>query len=365
LWVRNNRFYARLSVLDPNTGKKKVRRVPLKGAETAAQAQVKLRRLLTHREDDELPSLKRTPKFEDCVRDYFAFYEKAKDAKRPRTLDTERTHLKAWIQHLGDTRLNCITKAMINSFIAKRQADGVSGRTVNLAVDVLRNVLNKGIDDGYITRLPTENLRPLKWTPRKRELVLLPPIEKLCESAVKVSRNGVEFADYVRLMAFCGSRMTETLALKWSDVDWVNRQLTIGSDGQTKNHKSRVVDFNAKLEAHLKDMLTRRAPDSQWMFPSPQRGEEDRAAQNLRVTLKMAREDAGLGRIGFHDCRHFFISMCVMSGIDYLTIARWVGHQDGGVLIGRVYGHLANEHAQRQAQRVFSPEVVEARAASA
>jgi hypothetical protein len=41
-----------------------------------------------------------------------------------------------------------------------------------------------------------------------------------------------------------------------------------------------------------------------------------------------------------------------MSGIDYLTIAKWVGHQDGGVLIGKIYGHLSNEHAQRQAQRV-------------
>jgi hypothetical protein len=41
-----------------------------------------------------------------------------------------------------------------------------------------------------------------------------------------------------------------------------------------------------------------------------------------------------------------------MSGIDYMTIARWVGHKDGGVLIGRVYGHLNDEHAKRQAKRL-------------
>jgi site-specific recombinase XerD len=50
--------------------------------------------------------------------------------------------------------------------------------------------------------------------------------------------------------------------------------------------------------------------------------------------------------------RHHFISMCVMSGIDFMTIAQWVGHVDGGVLIGKVYGHLANEHRQRMAQLV-------------
>jgi integrase len=70
----------------------------------------------------------------------------------------------------------------------------------------------------------------------------------------------------------------------------------------------------------------------------------------------MAREKAGLPRIGFHDLRHYFISYCVMSGIDYMTIAKWVGHRDGGILIGKVYGHLADDHAKAQAMRVnFGP----------
>jgi hypothetical protein len=48
-----------------------------------------------------------------------------------------------------------------------------------------------------------------------------------------------------------------------------------------------------------------------------------------------------------------------MSGIDFMTIARWVGHKDGGILIGKVYGHLSNEHAQAQAARMnFGPTVV-------
>jgi integrase len=66
-----------------------------------------------------------------------------------------------------------------------------------------------------------------------------------------------------------------------------------------------------------------------------------------------------LQRFGFHDCRHHFISYAVMSGIDFMTIARWVGHKDGGILIGKVYGHLSNEHAQAQAARLtFGPTVV-------
>ena len=69
-------------------------------------------------------------------------------------------------------------------------------------------------------------------------------------------------------------------------------------------------------------------------------------------TEHKARELAGVDGFGYHDCRHYFISHAVMSGIDYMTIARWVGHKDGGVLIGRVYGHLNDEHAKRQAKRL-------------
>ncbi len=172
--------------------------------------------------------------------------------------------------------------------------------------------------------------------------------------------NGQEFCDYLRLLCFSGARMAEALRLRWSDVDWDNRQLTIGSDGEVKNRKWRVVDFNAELEKHLEGMKERRQPDSEWLFPSPRRRkEEDRPAKNFRESLLLAREAAKLPKFGFHDCRHFFISMCVMSGIDFMTIARWVGHKDGGILIGKVYGHIADDHRKQMASKLaFGPTVL-------
>lgn len=318
-----------------------------------------MRRLQTQREENNLPVLKRTPKFSECVKQYLAFYETVKDAKRPKTIQTERGHLNAWVAHLGESRVDRITPAMINAFIAKRQGAGLNARTVNLGVTVLRNVLRRAIDDGWLKRLPTENLRPLKWTPRKRQLFSATEINALCQAAKKVSKNAREFADYIMLLAYSGARMAEALRLTWSDVNWKQKQLTIGADGLSKNHRSRVVDFNAELEKHLTAMNSRRAPDTEWLFPSPQRGSVDRPSKTYRETLLLARKAAKVPEFGFHDCRHFFVSYCVMSGIDFMTIARWVGHQDGGILIGKVYGHLSNEHAQRQAQRVnFGPAVL-------
>jgi integrase len=355
LWIRGDRFYARLAVEDPNTGKKSMLRVGLDGVKTAAQAVDELRRLKTKREDRTLPALRQAPKLVDYVAGYFEYHRQVKDAKRPATIQKERGALALWVEHMGEIRLHHINRAKINAFIAKRQAKSISGRTVNLDVIALRNVLKRAIDDGWIKSLPTENLRPLKWTATKRELVSSADLEAFCAAALKASENGQELVDYIRLMAYSGARRNETLRLKWSDVDFDKGQLTIGSDGLTKNHEMRVVDFNASLETHLRSMHQRRAPDSSYLFPSPQRGDRDIPAKTLRDSLELAR-DASRIPLQFHDCRHHFISMAVMSGIDYMTIARWVGHKDGGVLIGKVYGHLSNEHAQRQAQKlVFTP----------
>ena len=122
----------------------------------------------------------------------------------------------------------------------------MSARTCNLDVIALRNVLKKAIDDGWIQTLPTQNLRPLKTKTRKRELVTIADVNRLCTKAIEVSKNGQQFADYVKLMAYCGARRDETLRLDWSDVDWQRKELTIGSDGLAKNHKARRVDFNRR-----------------------------------------------------------------------------------------------------------------------
>jgi integrase len=128
--------------------------------------------------------------------------------------------------------------------------------------------------------------------------------------------------------------------------------MTIGSGGTSKNQGSRIVDFNPQLEALLREMENRRAPDSVWLFPSPQRGEKDIHAKTFRESLRLVRTKAGLPNIGFHDLRHLFCSFSVMAGIDFLTIASWLGHKDGGILIGKVYGHLLDEHRQKMAAKL-------------
>jgi integrase len=181
-----------------------------------------------------------------------------------------------------------------------------------------------------------------------------------------VTKNAWQIADYIKLMSYSGTRRNEALGIKWSDVDFdtaqlhVKRQVTSRGIEDLKNRNARVVDFNPKLETHLLEMQKRSRGVSEWLFPSPQRGEKDIPAKSFRESLALVRAQAKMPDFNFHDCRHYFVSMCVMSGIDYMTIAEWVGHQDGGVLVGKVYGHLAATHKKEQAQRVnFGPTVVQ------
>jgi integrase len=180
-----------------------------------------------------------------------------------------------------------------------------------------------------------------------------------------ITKNGEQLRDFLRLLAYSGAREQEALRIKWAHVDFEGRRvfigasedftaaaMTIGTGGTSKNRGSRVVDFNAQLESLLKEMKARRQPDCSWLFPSPQRGVRDLPAKTLRESLRLVRAKAKLPRLGFHDLRHLFCSFCVMAGIDFMTIAAWLGHKDGGILVGKVYGHLLDEHRQKMAARL-------------
>lgn len=215
---------------------------------------------------------------------------------------------------------------------------------------MLRNVLNAAVDDGLLRELPKVKMLDEPPAP-KRRLLMPDEFGRLIEiSHSACPKNGQQLADYLQFLACSGSREKEALRIRITDVDFVRQRVTIGGDGLSKNWESRTLEFNPNLAALLNDMFSRRPPDSSWLFPSPQRGIRDEHAKSFRESLKIARKAAGLEWLGFHDLRHYFCSMCVMAGIDFMTIAAWMGHKDGGILVGKVYGHLLDEHRHRAAR---------------
>ena len=363
LSIRNDRFYCQLWV-DRGDGGKSARRFPLFNSEnlparTLNEAKEALEIKRNDRREDRLPTPGRKPNFLDYSETYL---NKAKvQRKRPGTLQNEQQAIARLRSHLAHVRIDKIAIPMVASFVekrlkgglfGKRKLEAVSERTANLDVIVLRNVLNAAIDDGLLRDLP--RIKLLKEAPAPKRRLLTPEEFDCLIKAAKThcKNNGPQLADYLCFLAFSGVREQEALRIKWKDVDFERQRITIGIDRLTKNRESRTVEFNAKLRFHLIHMKRNRAPDCSWLFPSPRRGPRDEHARSFRESLKIARKAVRLDWVGFHDLRHYFCSMCVMAGIDFMTIAAWAGHKDGGILIGKVYGHLLDEHRQKAAKRV-------------
>jgi integrase len=394
LWVAtaSGKYYAQIKMEHPTTGRRVVRRTVLKDKDsnpvtTLAEAKNALALALARRDEGEVLARGRCPKFSEFVTTYLAWAKAGEGQKAPGTIEKERSGLKRWGVQLGDQRLDQIRPGHVNGYIQKRLNEGVSRRTAAVDVIALRNVLNHAIDEQWIKALPIPRARRNKSkrgqdTKPERQLLATEDLAALCEAALatkadgsSVTKNGQQLCDYLRFMAYSGTRRNEALGCKWSDVDFdgdllhVRRQSTSRGIEQCKNSEERAVNFNPKLDALLRDMHQRRAQDTDWVFPSPQRGDKDIPARSFRESLELARAHALAGHPkladkGFHDLRHFFISYAVMSGVDYMTIAKWVGHRDGGILIGKVYGKLNDKHKAAMARKLnFGPVIVEAEAA--
>jgi len=392
LWQRNGRIYANLTVAD-DLGRKTSRWVLLVGA-TLDDAKADYARLVTERADDRLRPLGLTP----MLRDYIGVYTQQLEAssKRATTVEKEKTYLKRWSAKIGHIRLNKIRPHHLSRVLTELAGEDYAARSVNLYLIAIRHVLKAALRDGHIKPpLPFEGLGWQRVDQKSRLLCAPGEVDMLCEASLAVSKNGRQFTDYLRFLQYSGARRNEALTVRWQEVDFQRGHVTIGAEGESKNREARHVDFNAKLEAHLKEMSSRRQPDSKWLFPSPQRGDKDIPVKTFMESLRLSRNASGcvcqdcqrltfgadvakcsrcgservekcakvlpakLQKFGFHDLRHHFISYAVMSGLDFMTIARWVGHKDGGILIGKVYGHLADEHRKTQAARMnFGPAVV-------
>lgn len=343
-------------------------------ATTFPKAKEEHQRLKIQSKDGTLSAVGKSPNFTSYAQDYMnSITNEAK--KCDSTIRAEKSRIVWWQNYLGTIPLNKISLATVRKGMAKLKTEGnrnrqLSDRSLNYYVTGINNVLNRAVEEGWLpsSPIPPKSLHR-KLRKGERAFVTEHEFKRLRESALAVCpRNGRQVSDLISLLQYAGSRIGVTLKLRWIDVDWKNKQLIIARDGSSKGKTSRRVEFNPLLEQHLKEMYSRRLDDT-WLFPSGQRGNEGRPAQTFYPTLTKAREHAGLGKarerdglkaVGFHDCRHFFCSYAIMKGIDYKTIAEWVGHVDGGLLVAKIYGHLNPEHKRAAALKFnSSPTVIE------
>lgn len=148
-------------------------------------------------------------------------------------------------------------------------------------------------------------------------------------------------ADLVQFFAFTGARKNEAAHVLWADVDFNRNRLFIreGKGGNTRH---------VPLIGEAQELINRMRAE---------RPDEPLDAPVLRVreaqkAMDKAAKKVGMERITHHDLRHLFATTCIESRIDIPTVSRWLGHQDGGALAMKTYGHLRDDHSAEAASRV-------------
>lgn len=142
----------------------------------------------------------------------------------------------------------------------------------------------------------------------------------------------------VRFLCLTGLRRREAWALRWEHV---------GTDGlwvhAAKGGRPRWVPILPDLPPVLERLraLERGLGDG-GVLP---RGD-------VRKVLRLVSRRV-LGQTWcYHTCRHWFATWCIQCGVDLPTVARWMGHADGGALLAKVYFHLCDQHSRQMARRV-------------
>jgi integrase len=142
----------------------------------------------------------------------------------------------------------------------------------------------------------------------------------------------------VRFLAHTGLRINEARQLRWSDVQ---EKYFLAPGSITKSGRPRVIPFVNGIGEVL-ERLRSVTGHADTILPQAE----------VKRSLQTACRLANVPRLSHHDFRHLFATRCVQSGVDMPTVARWLGHQDGGALLAKTYYHLVDEHSRKMAAKV-------------
>jgi integrase len=149
------------------------------------------------------------------------------------------------------------------------------------------------------------------------------------------------------LLAVTGLRISEAIALCWSDLELdigqprlrVSRAIVRGVAGAPKSrHGARLVPLPGDLAAALRALRPPEAADDALVFPGRAGAPADVGSLRRRV-LAPAAGRVGLSRVGFHTLRHTCASLLIEPGLSVLRLQRWMGHHSPAFTL-ETYGHL-------------------------
>jgi integrase len=168
--------------------------------------------------------------------------------------------------------------------------------------------------------------------------------------------------DTLALMCVCfGLRISEALALKWADIDWLNGTLRVERgivqqivDDVKTDDSRRTLTIASDLVDVLKvwKQATQFSASEDWMFASPvQLGRLPYSYTGVKQELQRAAEVAGIGHLRTHAFRHTYRTWLDSVGTSVGVQQRLMRHSDIRMTMN-IYGDAATPDMREASGKV-------------
>ena len=235
-------------------------------------------------------------------------------------------------QTFGEKALSEITVQDVERFKG-RVAQEVSVATVNRHLALLSGVFNKALAWKKTKANPVSGVK--KFKENNERVRYLTDEEEVRLKAVFLEKHWSK----VEIAHNTGLRRGEQFNLRWSDVNFHSRTITIripkSGEKEYAKMNDRVMDILRDLPSRLK---------SEWVFPSG-KGDTPLNAKNfIRRVFDPAlkHKKAKISDFRWHDLRHTFGSRLIMAGVDLRTVQELMRHKT--IKMTLRYTHLSPTH---------------------
>lgn len=285
------------------------------------------------------------------------WFTSIQSSRKPETVDLYKRILrKSVVPIMGNIRLTDLTPNHIQRLYNHLGAIGKSSHAIHAVHKILHTALDQAVKLKVLPNNPCNAVEaPL---PVQKEMAFLDEnqVQTLLLSAKSI---GDRYYPLYFLAINTGMRQTELLGLKWKDVDWERKTLTVNRQLIRKNgggytfrgpktrsgtrtiafgeSTGKVLREHQETQLRMSEEKKERWTDLDLVFPTfvgtPI------VASNLRTAFRKLLKKTGLPRMRFHDLRHTAASLMLNFGVPLIVVSKRLGHANPSITLN-VYGHL-------------------------
>ena len=262
---------------------------------------------------------------------------------------------------MGGIKLQKLTARRIQQYyndrIQGRGGTKLSGNTVKKHHTLLKTALKLAVKQDVIYKNPADLAEPPKYTRPEISVYSVEEIKKL----FNVVENDIILKTAVSLAALLGLRREEICGLKWSNVDFLTKEIHIieaktiaGSDVIEKSTKNASSNRTLYMDNYLCQILSdiKQQQEKNRRFLGDMYNENDYVEVDetgkpvnpgyLSSRFRKCIITNELPHITLHGLRHSVASIANEAGITLFNISKMLGHSSPDVT-GKVYTHLFDE----------------------